>query len=71
MKPRRWLEKNAIDNLAPLATAGIPVVHVVGDADDVVPVKENTAIVEARLPANGWRNQSAPQAECGATIATA
>ena len=41
-------KKNPIDNLAPLAKAGIPLVHVVGDADDVVPVKENTAIVEAR-----------------------
>ena len=39
---------NPIDNLKPLAKAKIPLLHVVGDADDVVPVAENTAIVEKR-----------------------
>jgi pimeloyl-ACP methyl ester carboxylesterase len=39
---------NPIDNLAPLAKAHIPLLHVVGDADDVVPLAENTAIVEKR-----------------------
>jgi len=39
---------NPLDNLAPLAKAGIPIIHVVGDADEVVPVAENTAIAEAR-----------------------
>jgi acetyl esterase/lipase/lysophospholipase L1-like esterase len=39
---------NPIDNLAPLAKAGIPILHVVGDEDDIVPVAENTAIAEAR-----------------------
>jgi pimeloyl-ACP methyl ester carboxylesterase len=39
---------NPVDNLAPLASARIPLIHVVGDIDDVVPVKENTAIIEQR-----------------------
>ncbi len=39
---------NPVDNLAPLAKAGVPLLHVVGDADDVVPLGENTAIVEHR-----------------------
>ena len=39
---------NPIDGLAPLAAARIPLLNVVGDADVVVPVKENTAILEAR-----------------------
>ncbi len=39
---------NPIDNLAPLAAAKIPLIHVVGDIDDVVPVDENTAIIERR-----------------------
>lgn len=39
---------NPIDNLAPLAKAGVAVISVVGDADDVVPLDENTAIVEKR-----------------------
>jgi pimeloyl-ACP methyl ester carboxylesterase len=39
---------NPIDNLQPLAKAKIPLLHVVGDADDVVPVAENTAIIAER-----------------------
>lgn len=39
---------NPIDQLAPLAKAGVALIHVVGDADDVVPVAENTALIEAR-----------------------
>ena len=37
-----------LENLAPLAKAGVPIIHVVGDTDKVVPVAENTAIAEAR-----------------------
>jgi lysophospholipase L1-like esterase len=44
---------NPIDNLKPLAEAGIPLIHVVGDADAVVPVAENTEIVEKRYRALG------------------
>jgi len=39
---------NPIDVLKPLAKAKIALIHVVGDADDVVPVVDNTAIVEER-----------------------
>ncbi|NLF69990.1 MAG: prolyl oligopeptidase family serine peptidase [Candidatus Anammoximicrobium sp.] len=39
---------NPIDRLEPLSRAGVPLLHVVGDADDVVPVAENTAILETR-----------------------
>ncbi len=41
-------KKNPIDNLAPLAKAKVPLLHVVGDADEVVPVEENTALMEER-----------------------
>ena len=44
---------NPIDRLAPLAKAGIPILHIVGDADKVVPVKENTDIIEQRYKALG------------------
>jgi len=44
---------NPIDNLKPLAEAEIPLIHVVGDSDVVVPVAENTAIVEKRYKALG------------------
>lgn len=43
--------KNPIDSLAPLARAGIRLIHVVGDVDNVVPVAENTAIIEQRYKA--------------------
>lgn len=39
---------NPIDNLAPLAQAHVPLFHVYGDADDVVPWDENTGIVAER-----------------------
>jgi pimeloyl-ACP methyl ester carboxylesterase len=39
---------NPIETLAPLATNGVALIHVVGDTDEAVPVSENTAIVEAR-----------------------
>lgn len=39
---------NPIDNLAPLAKANVPLLHVSGDADDIVPIEENTRIVERR-----------------------
>jgi len=44
---------NPIDHLEPLAKAGVPLLHVVGDADEVVPVAENTAILEERYKALG------------------
>ena len=40
--------KNPVDNLAPLAKAGIPIFAVIGDADEVVPVAENIDLVEKR-----------------------
>jgi pimeloyl-ACP methyl ester carboxylesterase len=39
---------NPVDNLAPLAAAKIPLLHVCGDADKTVPVKENTLLVQER-----------------------
>lgn len=40
--------KNPVDNLAPLAKAKVPILHVYGDADDVVPWQENTGLVAER-----------------------
>ncbi len=44
---------NPVDNLEPLAKAKIPLLHVCGDADDVVPIDENTRLVETRYKALG------------------
>lgn len=46
-------DKNPVDNLAPLAKAGIPLLHVYGDADDVVPWDENTGKLAERYRALG------------------
>lgn len=42
---------NPVDTLTPLAHAGVALIHVVGEEDTVVPVVENTAVVEDRY----WR----------------
>lgn len=44
---------NPIDNLAPLAKAGIPIISVCGDADKVVPFKENMDVIRSRYMAMG------------------
>ncbi len=48
-------KKNPVDHAEILAKAGIPILHVVGDADNVVPVSENTAIFENRLSDYGYK----------------
>jgi hypothetical protein len=44
---------NPIDNLKPLADAKVPLIHVYGDADDVVPWDENTGVLAERYKALG------------------
>lgn len=46
-------KKNPINHARKLAKAKIPMIHVVGDIDEGVPVAENTAIFEQRVAANG------------------
>jgi len=41
-------DRNPVDHLQPLAKAGVPLLHVYGDADDVVPWDENTGIIAER-----------------------
>ena len=45
--------KNPVDNLTPLAAAQVPLLHVFGDADDVVPWEENTGLIAERYPKLG------------------
>ena len=44
---------NPVDNLKPLAQAHVPLLHVYGDADEVVPWPENTGVVTERYRALG------------------
>jgi lysophospholipase L1-like esterase len=48
---------NPVDNLKPLAEAHIPLFHVYGDADDIVPWDENTGIAAERYKALGGNIQ--------------
>ena len=41
-------QNNPIERLAPLAKAGVPIFHIHGDADDVVPLKDNSALLASR-----------------------
>ena len=56
---------NPVDILAPLAKAGVAIIHVVGDADTTVPVAENTAVVEKRYRALGGEIQVIHKPGCG------
>ena len=49
---RAW-NKNPVDRLEILAKAKIPIIHVVGDADTVLPVPEHTGLAEARYKKMG------------------
>jgi fermentation-respiration switch protein FrsA (DUF1100 family) len=44
-----------VDALAPLAAAKVPLLHVVGDADKVVPPEENTLLIEKRYKELGGK----------------
>lgn len=44
---------NPLDHLEPLAQAGVPLLHVSGDADPTVPIEENTLELESRYKALG------------------
>lgn len=48
---------NPIDKVSQIVQGGYPMLHVVGDADDVVPVNENTAIFEQKVLAMGGQIQ--------------
>lgn len=46
---------NPVDNLEPLAKAKIPILHVYGEADDVVPPAENTLVLADRYKRLGGK----------------
>ena len=50
----KW-KKNPIDHARKLAKKNIAMLHVVGDADEGVPVAENTAVFEQRLAERGYK----------------
>jgi predicted esterase len=49
----RLAEHNPIDRLAPLAKAGVPILHMHGNADTVVPLEKNAGELARRYRALG------------------
>lgn len=43
------------DRLKPLADAGVPLLHVIGEADDIVPIAENTLVLEKKYQELGGK----------------
>ena len=48
-------QHNPIDRLAPLAKAGVPIMHIHGDQDSVVPLDRNSGAIKKRYDALGGR----------------
>jgi pimeloyl-ACP methyl ester carboxylesterase len=46
---------NPIDRLEPLAKAGVPILHIHGDSDGVVPLEKNSQVVADRYTAQGGK----------------
>jgi pimeloyl-ACP methyl ester carboxylesterase len=61
----RKFNGNPIDNLSPIAAAKIPIIHVVGEADKVVPAAENTAILADRYRKLGRFIEVISKPDCG------
>jgi pimeloyl-ACP methyl ester carboxylesterase len=65
-KEARAYKLNPVDNLEPLAKAKIPILAVIGDKEDwVVPIEENTLVVEKRYKALGGEIQVIQKPHCG------
>ena len=56
---------NPVDNLAPLAKAGIPILHVCGADDEVVPMEENSLLAEKRYKELGGSFTLISKPNCG------
>jgi len=56
---------NPVDELAPLAAANVPLLHVYGDADDAVPWEENTSVMAERYRKLGGRITLIPKPGVG------
>ena len=56
---------NPVDNLCQLAEHHIPILHVYGNADEVVPWDENTGVVAERYQQMGGDIKLISKSECG------
>lgn len=56
---------NPVDHMENIAKARVPILHVVGNKDEVVPVSENTAELNRRLESLGWTMMVIHKSETG------
>jgi pimeloyl-ACP methyl ester carboxylesterase len=56
---------NPIDRLKPLVDANVPLLHVCGDSDEIVPMEENTLVLKQRYESLGGRMQLITKQNCG------
>ena len=49
------VKHNPIDRLAPIAKAGIPIMHIHGDNDKVVPLEKNSGLIKERYDQLGGK----------------
>ena len=61
------LKGNPIDTLVPLAAARIPLIHVVGDSEDGVPIGGEHYGPGNTIPCAGWNHRGHPQTGSGPT----
>jgi pimeloyl-ACP methyl ester carboxylesterase len=54
---QRVTDFNPVDNLTPLAQAGVQILHVHGDKDDIVPMQENSVVPAERYQKLGGKAQ--------------
>lgn len=48
-------QHNPVDRLAPLARAGVPILHLHGDEDEIVPLEPNSALLAERYRESGGK----------------
>jgi len=49
----RMSDHNPVDRTEPLAKAGVPIFHIHGDIDKVVPLEDNSGLLARRYQASG------------------
>src|SRR6476660_5253563 len=52
---KQLTQHNPIDRLEPLAKAGVPILHIHGNADAVVPLEKNSQVLVDRYRARGGK----------------
>lgn len=58
-------KRNPIDKLRSLADSNVPLLHICGDIDDVVPMEENTNIIKQRYTELGGHIEVITKPNCG------